>query len=75
MIWNEPNDTGADQELDAQHFAALLWRCWNIMTSARAIYMGGVLLHHNNPGPGLDYLASVYQALYGNQKAGGSFGA
>jgi hypothetical protein len=84
VIWNEPNNTDpekAAQYLDAEHFAALLLRCRQVMETrfAPRLYWGGVIF---GPGNGalpdqnsLDYVDAVYEALYSRGLAGGEYGS
>ncbi len=39
FIWNEPNNNGQGSYLDEQHFAALLYQCYNRMKSVPGIGM------------------------------------
>ena len=78
IIWNEPN-VNNDGYLDAPHFAALMRRCWQMITishpSAR-IHWGGIFTLPGNSvdPPNIIYIRDVYNALKSNGLAGADKG-
>lgn len=76
IIWNEPNVTAhPEKQLDPEHFAALLYHCWQKMTAVPRVYMGGIMFGFGVDENALNYLDGVYGALYNWGLGGGAYGA
>lgn len=78
IIWNEPN-VGNSGSLDARHFAALLRRCWQRITTSHPsarVHWGGIFtLPGNSVDPSnVAYISGVYAALRDAGLAGAGIG-